>query len=289
MEAHLDPSDTLDSRQFLIAVRRLADSLSYGTDRSPFLGQGLEYVQSRRYEPGDPVKSIDWRVTARTGRAHVKQFETPKQMPVWLVVDTSASMTLASRPPGKYGLAVQLAGGIALACLNRTSPVGVLGAGSRDLVVRPSLSKETLLQWLHRLRTYRFDESTRLGRSLIALEPSLQDRSLVVVLSDFHDPEALQALKLVASRHECIALVIRDAAEHQLEGAGFFRGREVETGREFLAHGRSVLSSRQRLAESFQKAGIDHFFVEVGTPFLAPLRHFLKARGGIGRRNQSGS
>ncbi len=59
MEDTLHHCEPLDSRQFLLAVKRLAESLSYGTDRSPFLGQGIEYVQSRRYEPGDPVKSIN--------------------------------------------------------------------------------------------------------------------------------------------------------------------------------------------------------------------------------------
>ena len=285
-DSTLHDSAPLDHRQFLLAVKRLADSLSYGTDRSPFLGQGIEYVQSRRYEPGDPVKSIDWRVTARTGKAHVKQFETPKQMPVWLVVDTSASMALASHPPGKYGLALQVAGGIALACLDRVSPVGVLGAGGRDLVVQPSLSRDVLLQWLHALRTYRFDEPTALGQRLLSLEPSLKQRSMLIVLSDFHDPDALAALKLVGARHDCVCLVFRDPAEDQLEGAGLFRGREVESGRELLTHGKLLLSTTDQLTESLKKASLDHFVIRPGVPFLGQLRHFLRSRGGASRRNR---
>ena len=67
MHGYLDTADHLNARQFLIAVKKLADTLSYGTDKSPFLGSGIEYAQSRPYEWGDPVRSIDWRVTARTG------------------------------------------------------------------------------------------------------------------------------------------------------------------------------------------------------------------------------
>jgi len=283
MEGYLESCDTLDARQFLLAVKRLADSLSYGMDRSPFLGAGIEYVQSRPYVWGDPVRSIDWRVTARTGKVHVKEYEAPKRMPCWLFVDTSASMTVASQARSKYAVAVHIAGGLALACLARVSPVGVVGAGSRDFRVEPSLSGAQILQWLHRLRHFRYDESTTLGRRIVELSPTLSSRSLLIVLSDLHDPAALPALKLAAQQHDCVVLYLQDPAERGLKGAGFLRAREAETGRAFVTRGRRAWLDPNTVAVDLRRAGIDCLSIETDTIFVPKLRSFFRSRNVLGR------
>lgn len=277
-EGLLQPVDPLDTRRYFIAVRRLADTLSHGTDRSRFLGSGLEYVQSRPYVPGDPVKSIDWRVTARTGEVHIKEYEAPKRMPAWILFDTSASMTYASIERSKYMVAAQIAGGIAFACLDRVSPVGLLGTGQRELRVNPSLSKDEVMQWLVKLRRFRVGERTTLARRITELNARLQNRALVFVLSDFHESGAVDALKLMAQVHDVVALQLTDPAEEGIAGAGFLRAAEAESGRAFVTHGRRLHVDPEATGRALRRGGIDHLLIRTDEPFAQNLRMFLKDR-----------
>lgn len=283
MEGHLETHDTLDWRQFMIAVKRLADSLSYGADRSPFLGAGIEYVQSRQYQWGDPIRHIDWRVTARTRKPYVKEYEAPKRLPCYLLLDTSASMTVSSQPRSKYAVAVHIAGGLALACLDRISPVGVASVGSSDFRIEPSLSRHQVMLWLHRLRKYRYDESTRLGQRIVELSPTLINRTLVIVLSDLHDPHAIDALKLLAQMHDCVVLQLRDPAEEHLRGAGAFRAQEAETGQSFVTLGRRAWMDQTKINEELRRGGIDHLIIPTDKPFAQKLRYFFRSRDLLGK------
>ena len=283
VEGFLQHHDTLDSRQFQIVVKKLANSLSYGTDRSPFLGSGIEYVQSRQYQFGDPIRSIDWRVTARTGRLFVKEYETPKRVPCYLVLDTSASMTIASQKLSKYAVAVHIAGGLAFACLDRVSPVGLVGAGGRGFRIVPSVSKDQIMQWLHRLRHFRYDETTRLSCRIAELSSSLTERALVIVLSDLHDPRAIASLKHLAQLHDVALLQLRDPAEDHLRGSGFFRAQEAETGRAFVTHGRRQWLDQKEVQQQLKSAGIDHLLIRTDEPFVVKLRHFFRSRDLLGR------
>lgn len=283
MEGQIEDFDTLDSRQFVIALRKLANSLAYGIDKSPFVGSGVEYVQSRPYQEGDSIRQIDWRVTARTGRYHVKEYETPKSMPCYLLVDTSASMAVTGHTKSKYHTALFIAGGLALAALDRVSPVGMISIGERALRIQPSLSTGRVLQWLHLLRSYRFDERTTIAERITKLMPSLAQRSMFIVLSDLHDPDAMPALKRLAQQHDCIVLQLEDPAERGWRGSGFFRAREAETGREFVTHGRRRWVDPDKASAELKRSGIDHLLIRIDKPYVHSLRQLFRARGWIGK------
>jgi uncharacterized protein (DUF58 family) len=240
-------------------------------------------VQSRLYQPGDPIKSIDWRVTARTGKAHVKEYEAPKRMPVYLLVDTSASMCVSSQKISKYGWAVQLAGGLALAAINRLSPVGLVACGERpsdgqSIQLRPSLSRQQIMQWLHRLRRYRLDERTMLADNLRFVESMAANRSLIIVLSDLHDPRAMGVLKPLAEKHECVVLQLVDPAERGRLRAGFLRAQEAESGVSFTATGRGSWMDDSALAHELKTGQIDHMRLQTDQAFVPHLRAFLRRR-----------
>ncbi len=273
----------LDGRRFELAVKRLADSLGYGSDRSPFVGSGLEYVQSRPYQPGDPVKSIDWRVTARTRRVHVKEWESPRRMPVLLLVDGSASMVVASGPRSKYSLAVHVASGLALASLERVSPVGVLAVGGRPLNIRPSLSRDLVWQWLHQLRRHTNDAPTTLAARVAELAGTTRERSVVIALSDLHDPAGVVALAQLAQRHDVVAIQLQDPAEEGVARAGLLRAREAETGRALVGPSGRALVDAAEVGRTLRRKGVDHLLLRTDRPFLHALRHFLAARRVLGR------
>lgn len=279
MQGYIEQLETLDSRQFAVAVKKLANSLSYGTDRSPFLGSGVEYVQSRQYQIGDPVRQLDWRVTARTGKPHIKEFETPKRLPCYLLIDTSASMMIGSAQKSKYETALYLAGGLGLACLDRVSPVGVLGVGETDLHVKPTLGRDQILQWLLKLRRFRYDEKTTLSTRLRELQPGLLNRTLLIILSDLYDSPALPLIRQLNQQHECVVVQLKDPAEEGLPGAGFIRGQEAETAQEFVAPAKRTRTSQEHVKRELRRGGVDHLLIRTDKPYAHLLRHFFASRG----------
>ena len=192
-------------------------------------------------------------------------------------------MVVSSQARIKYAIALHIAGGLALACLDRISPVGILGVGSRGIRVDPSLSRHQILLWLHELRRYRYNETTHLGRRIAELVPTLRHRTLVIVLSDLHDPGAISALKLIAQQHDCVVLQLRDPAERSLRGSGILRAQEAETGFAFVSHSRRQWLDQSTIEQQLKRGGVDHLVIDTDRPFVAALRGFFKSRDLLGR------
>ncbi|MCH2133763.1 MAG: DUF58 domain-containing protein [Phycisphaerales bacterium] len=284
----LGPPDELAHGDFEMVVRRLADDLAFGTDTSRFVGSGLEYAQSRVYAPGDSIRQIDWRLTARTRETYVKEYEALKRTAVYLVVDTSASMAVSSTALSKHDLAVWVASAVGLVAQRRLSPCAVMGAGDRTTRFLPSLLRSDLWQALEPLRQNEHDESTNLGERLEELAVRARRASVIIVLSDLHDPDAIPAIRHAAQRHDVLVFELHDPAEDGQLRAGYFRGREAETGKSFIGHGRLRWTSKNAQQQEkdtgrlLAQGGASWLRLDTDKPFLPPLRHFLTQRAMAG-------
>ena len=143
----------------------------------------------------------------------------------------------------------------------------------------PTLSRNVVMEWSHQLRHHDFLEDTSLAHRAREVAPSLKRQTMVIVLSDLHDPEAFSALQILAQEHDCIVLHLQDPAELRVKGAGLFRGVEAESGRAFIGHGSRTWVDAESWKSELTRFGIDYLHLPTDQPILGKLRHFLKRRG----------
>ena len=215
-----------------------------GMRASRFHGRGMEFSEVRAYQPGDDVRSIDWRVTARTGRPHSKLFQEERERPVWLVADLGPSMRFGTRGAFKSVAAARVAAVLAWEAHGEGERVGgiVLAPGS-TVELPPARTRRHLLRFLDVLAAGTAVSGEVLADDLEAqlrwLAPRVRGGSSVVVVSDFyaHDEALALALRVLARRAEVTLVHVFDPLECTPPPAGRYR---VSDGREI----RSVASGR---------------------------------------------
>jgi uncharacterized protein (DUF58 family) len=212
-----------DARGVDLSSRKRVLTDIAGTHLSGFRGRGMEFEEHRIYEPGDDVRAIDWRVTARTGQPHIKRFREERERPVYLVTDLAPSMFFATRGVYKSVLAAEAAAVLGWAAVANRDRVGGMIAGPGGLVeVRPASGRRGLLRYCSELVKVH-------AAGVAASESTLQDAlqhvqrlarggAVVIVLSDFQSlPEtATPLLQKIASRCELVAGMISDPFERAL-------------------------------------------------------------------------
>ncbi len=196
-----------------------------GAYRSRFRGRGVDFLESRYYQPGDDIRNMDWRVTARTGRPHTKVFQEERERPVLVVMDASPSLYFGTRQRLKSVAAGQMAAAIAWAAIRRGDRIGgFLFSPGRHRELRPAGGRrgamrmiQGLVDWLEPKQIDGHDNeplSTALERVRHAVRPG----SLVIVISDFFgmDEDCNRHLSRLRQHNDVIGCQVLDAAEFQL-------------------------------------------------------------------------
>ena len=223
------------ARAIALDVLRV-NSLQTGAYVSHFRGRGMEFDESRPYQPGDDPRSIDWRVTARSTTAYTKLFREERERPVLVMVDLRASMHFATKGCFKSVNASRAAALLAWAAHHRGDRLGGLIFGDtthREL--KPKLGRQAALRFVHQLvehpdwqvreRPDGSDGEMQLTQAMSSLRRVARPGSLVVILSDFQglSRTAQSYLSSVARHNEVLALFINDPIERELPPPGRYR------------------------------------------------------------------
>jgi len=232
---YIDSESLVKKASFLrIPARSLAEGMKTGNFRSLYRGQGIEFSGVRDYIRGDDIRSIDWNVTARMGRPYVKLFEEERELQIFIVMDTSASMFLdcGSRLPVKYVAGANLAALLVLASEMNGCPIGaVFFDGRIHFSCKPAAGKERtmlLLTHLDKLPEQRTQGSV-LSNALIGADKILRKRSLIFVISDFRSSGWERPLIQLAQKNDLVAFRITDEFDRALPSLGTVSFKDVES------------------------------------------------------------
>lgn len=273
-------------RRMRIETTRKARGILAGRYDAKRLGQGLSFHEVRPYQPGDDIRRMDWNVSARTMQPHVKVFTEEKELTVYLVVDTSASMQFGSRRAWKSTLATETVAALCSLTLGQGDAIGMVVTGAPPRIFPPRKSGD---QWTRLVQGSRPDRSEgSLGEALATLSKVGKRRGVVFVLSDFLAPLEVPHLGRLARRHDVVPVWIADQRERELSDVGLLRVHDpesqaivdVDTSNPKLRALYNETAKRLQSArrDAFRQLGLTPVELETAQDPIAPLRAYFAQR-----------
>lgn len=229
---YLDPEVLQKIGDLELIAREIVQGLRAGGHRSNLRGFSTEFAHHRQYSPGDPIRSIDWRVFGRTEKYFTKLYEAETNFDCHILVDSSASMTYASGKVSKLEYAKFLAASIAYMVLKQRDSVGlsVFDSEVRNYMP-PRSSMNVILEIDRMLRVTKPIPKTTIAKQLNDIAMMMKRRSFVVLISDlFSDVDdimaGLDSLKFAG--HNVVVIQTLDAYELEFPFKGTWRFEGLE-------------------------------------------------------------
>lgn len=291
-------------RQIEIRTNRQVSDALAGAYHSVFKGRGMDFEEAREYQPGDEIRSIDWNVTARTGKAHVKKYREERELTMMIVVDLSASGQFGSGDSSKREIAAEIASTLAFSAARNNDKVGlVLFTKEAEHIIPPRKGRQHILRLIRDVLVFEpKHRGTDIAAALDEVNRILKRKAIVVLISDFlqgpdgkipnpaekSKSDVFKALDITNRRHDLVCFEIIDPRETSLPELGVITLEDSETG-EIMSLNTGNPSVRKAYADinskrlgdfkrALARSKIDLLEVETDKPFITPLRKFFERR-----------
>ena len=234
-----DENDILKRvRKIEIKTRGLSNEIFAGKYHTAFRGRGMSFSEVREYQSGDDVRDIDWNVTARSRKPHIKIYEEERELTMMLLIDVSASRMFGSTDRLKKNLMTEIAAVLAFSAAQNNDKVGCIFFSDRiEKFIPPKKGRSHILMIIRELIGFEPQSTrTRLSEPIRFLTNVNKKRCTTFILSDFldssRDEEALNdALKIARGKHDLVGIRVVDPREKELPDVGIVELRDAETGR----------------------------------------------------------
>ena len=240
-------------RKIEIKTRGLSNEIFAGKYHTAFRGRGMSFSEVREYRAGDDVRDIDWNVTARSRKPHIKVYEEERELTMMLVVDVSGSRMFGSNELLKKNVITEIAAVLAFSAAQNNDKVGCIFFSDRvEKFIPPKKGRQHILMIIRELVGFKPEgRGTSLSEPLRFLAAVSKKRTTAFLLSDFMDSEAdavafEEALKITSGRHDLVGIRVYDQREQEMPDVGIVELEDAETGEKVW-----IDSSSRRLREAY--------------------------------------
>lgn len=286
----LTPELVKKIKQIQIYSLRMVNASFAGQYESVFKGRGMEFDKVREYVPGDDIRSIDWNVTARTGKPYIKNFVEEREMTVMFAVDLSASGDFGTVERVKNELAAEFCAVLAFAATRNNDKVGLVIFTDRiELFIPPKKGSKHVLRLIRELLYFKMPRRrTDVPMAVEYLQKVIKKKATVFLVSDFIATNIKKPLALLNKRHDVVAVAVEDRAERGLKPAGLVEFEDAETGQVRLVDTSSAKfrkryslragKRRDELERMLRSIKVDSINIATDRPYIQDVVRFFHMR-----------